>query len=363
MSIYTAPLRLSFTGVATDIPDRIGRYTGMSICAAIDKYVTVEITTNNHEPPGIYPACDLIESLRTHLVMREKITTKTPLRITFVGGGTDLPYFYREHGGACINATIDKYLTISLGNGVSPLDSSPYVRAVKAHLGIRSDVTVKVLSDIPPGMGLGGSNSLTVGLLKAFGDWSGRKYPKAGKQEVLAQDAFHVETEMLGMIAGKQDQYAAAYTGFNHFVFNPDDSVEVHPINESTIELQKHLLLIDTNKTHNSKSIHKHQKRDAQPQDLNDIKALVPEFLDAWKWKDYKQIGLLLDWSWALKRKLTDSISNSDIDAIYRDCLDHGVWGGKVLGAGGGGFIIVIAPPDTHAAIKSKYKTLDFHLA
>lgn len=285
-----------------------------------------------------------------------KIVSNTPLRISFVGGMTDIPWFYREYGGAVINTTIDKYITVEVKQceddrivvGKNIL-KPPYtiIRAAKRIAHIGDNIEIKIDSDVLPGSGLGGSSALAVGLLNAL--W---KYAGVEKhQEIVARAACQIEIDMLGAPIGKQDQYIAAYGGVRRFTFEPDETVVVERIFPPA-ELESHLMLFNTGICRDTNRILEKQKEDADPAVLLKMKAQVKDFTQAMLTSDFRAMGHILHDAWCLKRSLTSIISSVHLDAIYRYAFDAGAFGGKLLGAGGGGhFLFVIAPEDQQAVI------------
>ena len=304
----------------------------------------------------------------------KKIVSRTPLRISFVGGGTDIADFYRKYGGEVISTTINKYITVkvspredrniavwteeakvessksrSIGTEpglahslVSSLDEvkHPLIREAMRKTGVASGVSIKVTSDISArGTGLGSSSALTVGLLNAL-------YAYRGDQcnaETLARDACEVEINILSNPIGKQDQYATAYGGLRRFYFEPDESVIAELFQRSEM-LEKRLMLFNTGIQRSANTILSEQQRDASPTSLLKIRELVPHFCNVLMRNDFDKVGQLLHENWQLKRGLTDSISNDQLDTTYRRALDAGALGGKLLGAGGGGYFLLYVP-------------------
>ena len=316
----------------------------------------------------------------------EKTVSRTPLRISFAGGGTDIADFYRRYGGEVISTTIDKYITVEVtprtdqqigiktaGKAESgqvrrgeseekqvPLSHSPtfppaaswqtiscpdkvdhpLIREALRKTGVQSGVSIEVTSDISArGTGLGSSSALTVGLLNALYAYQGEWW----NAEKLARDACEVEISILGNPIGKQDQYAAAYGGLRRFWFEPDDSVIAELYQTSEI-LEKHLMLFDTGIQRSANTILSEQKHAASPKSLLKIRELVPRFCNALMRDDFDKVGQLLHENWQLKRGLAGSISNDQLDTTYRLALDAGALGGKLLGAGGGGYFLFYVP-------------------
>ena len=300
------------------------------------------------------------------------IISRTPFRISFVGGGTDIPDFYQRHPGAVVSATINKFMYVSLNdffevdkirakysitetvNNVDEL-KHPILKEVFRNYGIKSGIEIASLADIPGGTGMGSSSSFTVGVIHALR----RKLGLPEDKEILAFEACHIEIEKLNEPIGRQDQYAASYGGFNHFIFNPHDVVERIPLNQDLqfiTELEQNLLLFYTGLSRSASQVLMQQKKailenENKFQDLLMIQALTLPFLNAFKKKDIKAMGQIIHENWLLKKNLTNSISDTFIDEAYNAALTLGAWGGKLLGAGGGGFFLIFAPPELHQKI------------
>jgi D-glycero-alpha-D-manno-heptose-7-phosphate kinase len=293
------------------------------------------------------------------------IITRTPLRISFAGGGTDLPSFYRSHdGGAVVSAAIDRFVHVlvnekfdrsirvaySRTENVDRLDDVQHelFREAMRLTGVHEAVEVHTIADIPgEGTGLGSSSSLTVGLLNAFYAYTGR----LRDPEELAQEACKIEIDLLHGTVGKQDQYIAAYGGVQQFEFRPDDSVRVSPLPLSTADrasLSDHLSLYYTGVTRRAGGILKEQ--DARTTENKDslvrMREIVGETRDAMLGCDWARLGRLLDEGWQLKRGLAAGISNPEIDRWFAAAKGAGAFGGKVTGAGGGGFLLLVHPPE-----------------
>ena len=289
------------------------------------------------------------------------IVTKTPLRISFVGGGTDLPCFYERYGGAVISTTIDKYVTVKLQRRRSGLDlrvgviSCLYKRAeqVKHSIvreclrmcGIEGGISIEIQSDVGgEGTGLGTSSALTVGLLSAL-----HVFKNVGaKPEDFARMACEVEIERLGKPIGKQDQYTVAYGGLRRYIFRENGDVDQRgPVYWP--QLEKNLMLFRTMIPRgNDDKIFKEMDESK----LKAIYGLVDLFDDAHFYGDVDQVGEILHQNWLLKRGLNGSISNSQLDGIYALALDAGAIGGKVLGAGGGGHFLFCVPQKHQESVK-----------
>lgn len=302
------------------------------------------------------------------------IISRTPLRISFAGGGTDLPSFYRDGGGgAVIGMTIDKYVYITVNRKfdnrlrVSYSETENVAQAadlkhdrLRAILGLTrivSGLEITSISDIPSsGTGMGSSSSYCVGALNALHAYQGR----AMGAESLASEACKVEIEMCGHPIGKQDQYYAAYGGLQFFQFNSDDSVFADPIicsAETKEKLQKHLLLMYTGITRSANDILAKQSEISYTSSAPKMNVLADMRDSAYKMRDLLQkgavddFGAMLDRAWWAKKKLATGITNTCIEGWYRTAQKHGAIGGKVCGAGGGGFMLFFAPPEKHAGI------------
>ncbi len=299
------------------------------------------------------------------------IVVKTPFRISFVGGGTDLEDFYKQYPGRVISTTIDKAVYINVNKkftgdvrvAYSQTEIVPTraevkhtrVKAVMEKLGIEKGVEIVSIADLPSeGTGLASSSAFTVGLLKGLNALHGKNVDA----EEIAHGACEVEIGMLGEPIGKQDQYAVAYGGLNIINFNKDGSVVVEPIYlDPTIKenFQNHLMFFYTAKTRAANSILKEQKENigAKFETLKKMSDMVPIFHEMLEKGDFKSMGLLLHEAWMLKKALSSGISDSDIDVMYDLALKNGAWGGKILGAGGGGFLMLFVEPSQQEKVKN----------
>ena len=293
------------------------------------------------------------------------IISRTPIRISLVGGSTDIANFYRQYGGEVISTTIDKYISVYITRRSNPqitintLDyyetvSDPnhiqhsLIREAVRKTGVTGGISITVTSDIPSrGCGLGSSSALTVGLLNALYAYQGIEM----STETLAHQACEIEIERLNQPIGKQDQYIAAYGGLRRIQFNRDESVHTQdiPVTPETVaHLEENFTLFYTGIQRRAETILNEQKRSASPQTLLQIKELVPAFHDALVKGNRKdclsEVGHLLDRAWQLKRSLCDSISNPMLDRIYKCAVAAGALGGKILGAGGGGYFLFYVP-------------------
>jgi D-glycero-alpha-D-manno-heptose-7-phosphate kinase len=300
------------------------------------------------------------------------IVSRTPLRISFVGGGTDMPVFYRAFGGAVINAAISRcvYITVnpkfdnrirvsySRTEDVSTVGEIAHsiVRTVLQKLHIPGGVEITSIADIPShGTGLGSSSAFCVGLLNAMHAYCGRHV----ERRLLADEACEVEIDMLKEPIGKQDQYASALGGLNYMRFDPGGAVEVLPLTHMQALLdgmQQSLLLLYTGIGRSAAAILTAQQaniagggrgRDALRRMLTLVEDLRREFQNG----NVASLGEVMHEGWLLKRSLAEGISSDQIDDWYRRARAAGATGGKILGAGGGGFMLLFAPPDRHHAI------------
>ena len=290
------------------------------------------------------------------------IITRSPLRITLGGGGTDLPSYYREHGGFLIAAAIDKYVYVTVMRpfvqGIflkySKLEhvdhvgevQHPIIREALQLVGFNTpQVEITTLADIPSGTGLGSSGSFSTALLKAL--YAHRR--RLLHPSELAELACEIEINRLGEPIGKQDQYAAAYGGVNCFQFNPDDSVQACPLKagmDALFELEDNLLLFFTGFSRNAGSILQDQKQRTEQSDpamlenLHYVKELGLRSLQAIESGKMQVFGELLHEHWENKKRRSNSMSNPQIDEWYELARKNGAVGGKLVGAGGGGFLL-----------------------
>jgi D-glycero-alpha-D-manno-heptose-7-phosphate kinase len=300
------------------------------------------------------------------------IISRTPLRISFVGGGSDLPAFYREEPGAVVSTAISKYIYITVNqkfdrkvrasysrteivDGVDELQHE-LIREALRLVGIDGAIEVTSISDIPSrGTGLGSSSTYTVGLLNAMYAYENHL---AGAER-LAREACEIEIERCGKPIGKQDQYIASYGGLQFIRFNPDESVFVDPIvcaPETKRQLQKGLLLLYTGLTRSADDILEEQSRNTQTDggkrgSLRRMVGYAKQLRDALLNNDLGGFGEVLHANWLEKRRLASGISRPCIDDWYDRARANGAIGGKILGAGGGGFLLLYAPPERHGQI------------
>jgi len=311
------------------------------------------------------------------------IITKTPLRISFTGGGTDLPDYYRAHGGAVVSAGINKYVYITVSpkfdnrlrvsysktenvEDISELQHDLVKEALK-YVGIKGGLEITSIADIPSGTGLGSSSAFTVGLLNALYNHAGYR---PSIQE-LAEQACQIEIDILKHPIGKQDQYAAAYGGLNYFQFNSDESVERRRIffdDHNARLMRQKLMLFYTGMTRSADGVLKEQKANTsskmetldymrdQAREMNRI--LTEEGFD-------RRFGEMLHQGWMRKQTLAGSISNPQISSYYDKAIHAGAIGGKLLGAGGGGFLLFYCDEQNQPAVESAIglRRIDFHVS
>ena len=311
------------------------------------------------------------------------IVSQTPLRISFAGGGTDFADFYRHDGGCVVSAAIDKYIYVVIKErfdenirvGYSRteitdrLDNLQHelVREAMRKVGTKPGVEIATMADIPSeGSGLGSSSSVTVGLLNAFYAYQGEIVPA----DQLAEEACDVEINVLGKPIGKQDQYIAAYGGVRSFEFRPSGKVDVHSLNlsdETRRELSDHLLLFFTGITRQSSDILSEQKENIvdRMEILRTMRDQARELRRELENGNVDAVGEAMRDGWELKKKLAGKISNPEIDEIYNAAISAGAVGGKIAGAGGGGFLVVYCPRARISAVRhalSRLKELPFNL-
>jgi D-glycero-alpha-D-manno-heptose-7-phosphate kinase len=300
------------------------------------------------------------------------IISRTPLRISFAGGGSDLPDFHRYEPGAVVSTAIDKYIYITVNKKfdrkirasysvteiVDSVDELKHelIREALRLVGLDSGIEITSISDIPSqGTGLGSSSAYTVGLLKALYAYKGQH---VGAKR-LAQEACQIEIEICGKTIGKQDQYIAAYGGLQHIQFHPGESVFADPViclPSTKRELQRRLLLLYTGLTRSADGILIEQARNTRNDEdrrqvLRAMVKLAYELRDALVSNDLGSFGEMLHLGWLEKKKMASGISNPRIDEWYERARRHGAVGGKVTGAGGGGFLLLYAPPERHEEI------------
>jgi D-glycero-alpha-D-manno-heptose-7-phosphate kinase len=307
------------------------------------------------------------------------IITRTPFRISFFGGGTDYPQYYQEYGGAVLATSIDKYCYITCRKlppffqhkhriVYSKIETAtkineiihPSVREVLSFMNLSEGLEIHHDGDLPARSGLGSSSSFTVSLLHALYAMKGEMVTK----EKLASDAIYVEQNMIKENVGSQDQISAAFGGFNKIHFYKNNLFEVTPVllnAEKLKELESHLMLFFTGFSRIASEIAKSQLENLhlKTKALENLGAMVEEGLSILQGnEDISYFGKLLHEAWTYKKTLSHDISNKAIDDIYLSAIESGAIGGKILGAGGGGFLLVFAKPENHKKIKDKLKDL-----
>jgi len=307
------------------------------------------------------------------------IISRTPFRVSFFGGGTDYPAWYRKHGGAVLATTIDKYCYItcryrppffehkycviySKMEYCQSIDEivHPSAREVLRHLRMERGVELHHDGDLPARSGLGSSSAFTVGLLHALYALKGQM---AGKHQ-LAMESIHIEQDVLKETVGSQDQVLASYGGFNHISFAPNGEVSVRPVTatqDRIRELNSHLMLFYTGikRTASNVAATYVNDIDERRRQLRLMNDLVEESISIVNsGQDLTPFGELLHEAWQAKRSLSATVSNSLVDEIYDLARSAGAIGGKLIGAGGGGFLLVFAPPQCHQAVREKLNRL-----
>jgi D-glycero-alpha-D-manno-heptose-7-phosphate kinase len=308
------------------------------------------------------------------------IITRTPLRISFFGGGTDYPVWYREHGGAVLATTIDKscYITcrhcppffeyhtrVSYSKIENVAENTaiehPSVRGCLQFMGVDEGVEIHHVADLPARTGLGTSSAFTVGLL--LGLYALKEQMR--DKHALAADAIHVEQDILKEAVGAQDQVSAAYGGFNRINFNADGAIDVRRVlagQTRLSELEDHLALYFTGFSRTASEIateqikmtpHRQRELELMLQMVDEGEAIVTDSN-----RPIADFGRLLHESWQVKRTLTHTITNSSIDEIYDAGISAGALGGKLLGAGGGGFMLFFVPPERKEALRTRLRKL-----
>lgn len=306
------------------------------------------------------------------------IISKTPFRISFVGGGSDLPAFYEQHPGAVLSTSINRYMYISshqffeadkirtkysITETVSSLTDlkHPILRETLEMMNIQGGIEISSIADVPGGTGMGSSSSFTVGVLHNLYAYTNRHASK----EQLAREACEVEITRLNEPIGKQDQYAAAYGGLNVIEFHKDNTVSVIPLHLSkdlSTELENSLFMFYTGDQRSASHILQEQKKNVDQKEkfeaLKEMVALVYELRTALQKGNLDDFGQLLHTNWLLKKRLASGITNPDIDQAYEAGLKAGALGGKLLGAGGGGFLLFFCPPQRAEALRAALQPL-----
>lgn len=308
------------------------------------------------------------------------IITQTPFRISFLGGGTDYPVFYKEHSGAVLSTTIDKYCYIACRylppffdykyrlrytfreeTGCISEIRHPSIRKCLEFMGIKRGIEMVHTSDLPARSGIGSSSSFTVGFLNSLYALTGRMVSK----KKLALDAIHVEHKLIKENVGSQDQVAAAFGGLNKIVFEKEEGIVIQPVTISQEKLdlfQSNLMLFFTGLSRTASNVAKDQieNTSSKKNELLAMRDMVDEgirILDG-NVDDYDDFGRLLNEAWKIKRKLSKVITNNTIDEIYNTAISAGALGGKLLGAGSGGFIIFYVPAQNRQRVREALGSL-----
>jgi len=307
------------------------------------------------------------------------IISRTPFRISFFGGGTDFPTWYRDNEGAVLSTTIDKYCYISCRrlppffeykhrivyskyehvNNIHEI-VHPAAREVFRFMNITEGLEIHHDGDLPARTGLGSSSSFTVGLLHALYALKGKMVTK----KRLALESIHIEQEMIKENVGSQDQMAVAFGGLNKITFNGDHEIEVTPVTIAPArldEFQNHLMLFFTGFTRLASDIEgeKIKQIPNKHDELKKMHSFVDQAIDILNGDDaIVDFGRLLHESWMLKKGLTNKVSTSHIDEIYDTAMKNGAIGGKLLGAGGGGFILFFVQPDERERVRKALSSL-----
>ena len=305
------------------------------------------------------------------------IISKTPFRVSFFGGGTDYPIWFEKYGGAVLSTTIDKYCYItvrylppffkhkhrivySIVEDVKAENQikHPVVKALLKYFEIDKGVEIHHDGDLPARSGLGSSSSFTVGMLNSFYALKGKIVSKGQ----LAKEATHIERDILRENVGSQDQVAVAHGGFNKISFNSDHNFKVEAITlqkEKIKQLQDHLMLVFTGFSRHASKIAKEQIRNTphKEKELIVIRHMVDKAVAILNSdRDIGEFGKLLHESWLIKKSISKKISNTEVDFLYKSAIKSGAIGGKLLGAGGGGFMLLFVRPENRQKVSHALK-------
>lgn len=308
------------------------------------------------------------------------IISRTPFRMSLFGGGTDYPDWYLENGGMVLGATIDKYCYLSvrylppffehkhrvvwseieLVNNIDEI-RHPAVKAILEEMKFIRGLEISYNADLPARSGLGSSSAFTVGLINALTALRGKMISK----KALAQDAIRIEQEVIGEAVGSQDQIWAAYGGLNKIEFQKDGKFSISPIimgEKNYLSLESSLMLFFTGFSRVAPLIaqKKIDNFKNKEEELNMLSTLASSAASSLQDKNYdiKKIGELIHEAWILKRELAEGVTTKEIDEIYKEGLGAGALGGKILGAGGGGFILFVVPPENQANLQKRLSKL-----
>jgi D-glycero-alpha-D-manno-heptose-7-phosphate kinase len=309
------------------------------------------------------------------------IVTRTPLRLSFAGGGTDLAAFYERDYGAVLSTAIANYIYVTV-KPHSPLFNEPVrinyskseevsqideiendiARECLRFMRIDPPIYISTVGDHPASTGLGGSSAFAVGLLHALHAFRGERVTASE----LAEEASHIEIAVLGQPIGKQDQYAAAFGGVNFFRFNPGGGVTVEPVQPasgSLATLFEHLMMFWTGHQRDSAVVLSEQQRNIEKKrdsliGMRDHAHELQDLMSNGRTVDPERVGRILDHGWHLKRQLATTISNNHIDTWYRRAMEAGASGGKLCGAGGGGCILFVVEPERQDSVRAALSDL-----
>ena len=303
------------------------------------------------------------------------IVSRAPMRISFAGGGTDFPEFYTRHPGRVISTAIDKFIYIGINHApytnhvaarysVCEEVSHPSelkntrIREALMDLGIDNNIEIGSFAPIPAKTGLGSSSSFSVALLKGLYAYNGKRVDN----KEVAEAACRLEIELVKEPIGKQDQYAAALGGFNVLQFNPDGTVDVEPVlldYKRRMALESHLILFFLGTTRDASSVLAEQKANVEKnfERLKRMSDSVPIFKEALLYGDFQSAGEMLLEGWTMKKQLASKVTTPAIDRLLEIALSRGAWGGKMLGAGGAGCLMMLAPVDRRAAVVDAFLT------
>ena len=310
------------------------------------------------------------------------VITKTPLRVSFYGGGTDMPYFFNKHSGKTISSTIDKfiYVTVKIHSNfsekyrlnyyeteiVNKIDNIKNIRIKETlkHFKIKVPLYINTFADLPTNSGLGSSSAFLVGLIKAIFVLKGKKII----DKKIAELAFKIEDKITKGTTGKQDHYISSYGGLNEIIYNKN-STRVIPLKlnkKNQKIINKNLLFIWTGISRSSSTNLVFQKNNYKKNEKNlvNLNQFTKIFIDELKKKriNIKNIGSLLSKSWELKKKFSKKISNNKLDKIYNYIINRGAFGGKLLGAGGGGFFMFLCPKKIQSQLSKKYNRVNLKI-
>lgn len=306
------------------------------------------------------------------------IISRTPLRISFVGGGSDIIRKKQKKPGSVVSVTINKYIYVIINkksdkkirvsysrteneNNIKSI-KHPIVRACLDYFKIKDSIEIVTVADIPSrGSGLGSSSALTVGLLNALAKYKNKNFSKYQ----LSKIAYKIESKVLQKTLGYQDHFSASYGGFNYMKFYKNHKIVIKKIklkNSFLVKLKKNILILNTGRYRIADKILKKIPSDKNQTFLDELSSFTNLFIKFLKQKNIEELGKILDLNWNVKKKLDKNICNKEIDEIYKISKQKGAIGGKILGAGGGGYFLIMAKPKFHKKIKNSLKKyLDFH--